>query len=37
MRYIEAIEDRVVQRYGYEAKTTLIVFKLTELLRAVVK
>ena len=37
MRYIEAIENRVIKRYGFEAKTTILVFRATELLRKIMK
>lgn len=37
MRYIEAIENRVIERYGFEAKTTILVFRATELLRKIMK
>ena len=37
MRYIEAIEDRVIEKYGFEAKATVLVFRATELLRKIVK
>ena len=33
MKLIEAIEDRAVRGYGFEAKRTIITFKVTELLR----
>lgn len=33
LKLIEAMEDRAVMTYGFEAKRTLIIFKATELLR----
>lgn len=33
MKLIEAMEDRVIREYGFEAKRTIITFKVTELLR----
>lgn len=36
MRYIEAIENRVIERYGFEAKTTVMVFRATDMLRRII-
>lgn len=33
MKLIEAMEDRAIREYGFEAKRTIIIFKVTELLR----
>lgn len=33
MKLIGAMEDRVIRKYGFEAKRTIITFKVTELLR----
>ena len=33
MKLIEAMEDRAIREYGFEAKRTIITFKVTELLR----
>lgn len=33
MKLIEAMEDRAIRKYGFEAKRTIITFKLTGLLR----
>lgn len=33
MRLIGAMEDRAIKKYGFEAKRTIITFKLTGLLR----
>jgi hypothetical protein len=33
MKLIEAMEDRAITEYGFEAKRTIITFKVTELLR----
>jgi hypothetical protein len=32
MKLIGAMEDRAIRRYGFEAKRTIIIFKLTGLL-----
>lgn len=36
MRYIEAIENRVIERYGFEAKATVLVFRATDMLRRII-
>ena len=33
MKLIEAMENRTIKKYGFEAKRTIITFKITELLR----
>lgn len=33
MKLIETMEDRAIREYGFEAKRTIITFKITELLR----
>lgn len=33
LKLIEAMEDRAIREYGFEAKKTIIIFKITELLR----
>ena len=33
MKLIEAMENRTIRKYGFEAKRTIIAFKLTGLLR----
>lgn len=35
MKYIEAIEDRVIKKYGFEAKVTILVFRATDMLRRI--
>ena len=36
MRYIEAIENRVIERYGFEARATILVFRVTDMLRRII-
>lgn len=33
MKLIEAMEDKAIKEYGFEAGRTIITFKITELLR----
>ena len=33
MKLIEAMENKTIKKYGFEAKRTIITFKITELLR----
>ena len=37
MKYIEAIENKMIQKYGFEAKATVVVFHITELARKLMK
>ena len=36
-KLIQVLENRVIERYGFEAKATILVFRATELLRKIVK
>ena len=37
MKYIEAIENKMIQKYGFEARATIAVFYITELARKLMK
>ena len=37
MKYIEAIENKMIQKYGFEARATITIFRITELARKLMK
>lgn len=36
-KLVQMLEDRIIERYGFEAKATVLVFRATELLRKIMK